>query len=155
MSGRTAQRTFRSTRSSISGARKHTESICRAWKVGTELTESAVLVVSELATNAVLHAKGIGEFFELRIRRRRGVLVLEVTDSSSQGPPQPGYPCPEFADESAFPQYDAGFDATDASRSGRGLRIVEYFADTWGVRQRANGPGKTVWAHLDTTRRRP
>ncbi|MFI1184616.1 ATP-binding protein [Streptomyces sp. NPDC020799] len=143
MSGRTAQKKFRANRSSIPGARKYVRSVCSEWKIRAELTDSAALLVSELATNVVLHAKGIGDFFELCIRRRRGVLIIEVTDSSAESIPA------EFIDTSAS-ECDAGFCLDQVSESGRGLLLVGHFADRWGIRQRADGPGKTVWAHLET-----
>lgn len=126
MSGRTHIQRFRLRRSSVPAARKHVEATLTAWKLGL-LVEPATLITSELATNAVAHAKGIGEFFELGLRRRHGVLVIEVTDSCQWAMPEKPPPDP---------------DAT----GGRGLVIVEALADRWGVRPRS--PGKTVWAHV-------
>lgn len=34
--------------------------------------------------------------------------------------------------------------------SGRGLLLVAALADAWGVTDRCSGPGKTVWAVLNT-----
>ncbi|MBD0738457.1 histidine kinase [Streptomyces sp. CBMA29] len=90
--------------------------------------EPATLIASELATNVVVHTKGIAEFFELGLRRRDGVLLIEVTDSYQWG-------MPERVEE-------PGGEAT----GGRGLVIVEALAEKWGVRPRS--PGKTVWAQL-------
>lgn len=126
MSGRTHIQRFRLRRSSVPAARKHVEAMLIAWKLGLAV-EPATLVASELATNAVNHAKGFGDYFELGLRRRAGVLVIEVTDSYQWAMPERSEPGP------------------DATR-GRGLLIVEALADRWGVRPRS--PGKTVWAHI-------
>lgn len=122
--------------------------MCQDWKIRAELTASAVLLVSELATNAVLHAKGGEGVFELCLRRRRGVLVVEVTDSSGLSVPEPASNVPEFVVEVPYAGCDKGFDLDCVSQSGRGLLIVACLAAKWGVRQRLDGPGKTVWAHL-------
>jgi anti-sigma regulatory factor (Ser/Thr protein kinase) len=126
MSGRTHIERFRLRRSSVPAARRHVETVLTAWKLGLAI-EPAALVTSELATNAVNHAKGFGDYFELGLRRRAGVLVIEVTDSYHWAMPEKSAPAP------------------DATR-GRGLLIVEALADGWGVRPRS--PGKTIWAHI-------
>lgn len=61
------------------------------------------------------------------MRRRNGVLVLEVSDSYQWQMPM---------------KREA--DAEDIG--GRGLVIVDSLSDNWGVRPRESG--KTVWAHL-------
>ncbi|MBB0245971.1 ATP-binding protein, partial [Streptomyces alkaliphilus] len=50
------------------------------WMLPAELTDDAVLLVSELVGNAVRHAGADG--FGLRFRRRRGWLRVEVRDPS-------------------------------------------------------------------------
>ncbi|MFD8965025.1 ATP-binding protein [Streptomyces sp. NPDC059568] len=94
----------------------------------SELEDSAVLIVSELLSNAGLHAKVTPEqIIETRYFRSSGALRIEVHDGSSDRP-QPRTPDPE---------------ATD----GRGLLLVDALADEWGVADRA-GPGKMIWAAL-------
>lgn len=99
-----------------------------SWGLGM-LEDSAVLVLSELLTNAARHARvSRGREIETRyVRRPCGGLRIEVHDAS---PEQPRRRTPEL-------------DATD----GRGLVIVDALADVWGVGER-NGPGKVLWAHL-------
>jgi anti-sigma regulatory factor (Ser/Thr protein kinase) len=89
-----------------------------------ELEESAELGVSELVTNALLHARTA---FSLAVRRTPGGGVrIEVTDSS----PLPAQ------------QRHFGMSAT----TGRGLRLVEAVSHAWGVTPAPDGePGKTVW----------
>jgi serine phosphatase RsbU (regulator of sigma subunit)/anti-sigma regulatory factor (Ser/Thr protein kinase) len=100
---------------------------------GTEqLTEhlaaDALVVVSELVTNAVVHA-GTDVDVVLRMEET-GALVVEATDQHpSRAPrstdPEPPHDCAEY---------------------GRGLRLVAALAEAWGITYR---PGvKTVWARL-------
>ena len=84
---------------------------------------SAALVVSELATNAVLHARTP---FEVRLRVGAGAVRIEVRDGSSRRPTVRNF--------------------SDAATSGRGLQVVEQLCETWGVEPDADGGGKTVWA---------
>ncbi|MFJ6614000.1 ATP-binding protein [Streptomyces sp. NPDC091289] len=126
MSGRTDSKRFRVRRDSVSAARRHVTTVLLDWKLG-ELVDDAELITSELATNVISHAKGTGDYFELGLRRRNGVLILEVADSYQWLMPELRKP-------------------TDDETSGRGLLIVDALAERWGVRPR--NPGKTVWAHL-------
>jgi two-component sensor histidine kinase len=83
--------------------------------------ERAVLLVSELGSNAVRHA-GTG-FLVVVGRRGPGVLV-EVSDDG------PGIPSMQDRDTS--------------KSSGRGLQLVHDLAEDWGVRRGQHGR-KTVW----------
>ncbi|MEU3653141.1 ATP-binding protein [Streptomyces sp. NPDC014735] len=126
MSGRTHIKRFRTCRDAVPAARHHAASVLTAWRLGGLVDETA-LIVSELSTNVVTHAKGTGDYFELALRRRSSTLVLEVSDSYQWRMP-----------ELRAPSLD--------DLSGRGLVIVDALAAKWGVRPR--DPGKTVWAHL-------
>lgn len=93
-----------------------------------ELSEHAALVVTELGTNAMLHAGGIAAIRLVLVRGGR--LRLEVEDTSSTPPSlTPG-----------------------GTMSGRGLKIVEALAERWGSQIRAQG--KVVWAELSPGRTR-
>ncbi|WP_269664857.1 ATP-binding SpoIIE family protein phosphatase [Streptacidiphilus rugosus] len=85
--------------------------------------DQVTLLASELVTNAVRHACGP---IRLRLRVADGELGLEVTDGS---------PVPPRARRA---RSDEG--------SGRGLRLVDALATSWG--SRANQDGKTVWLTL-------
>ena len=90
------------------------------------MIEAAVLVVSELTTNAVLHART-----ELVVRlavNDAGGLRIEVVDAAEGHPRVRGH--------------SAG------ATTGRGLFIVEDLAREWGVEPAGPGPGKTVWVEL-------
>ncbi|MFF2376326.1 ATP-binding protein [Streptomyces xiamenensis] len=94
--------------------------------------EDALLVVSELVTNACLHANGPDE---LRLGCGPKVLRVEVSDRGS------GLPAPDLARRAGRP-------------GGHGMFIVQRLCLDWGVVRDA-GPqdgsgaaGKTVWAEL-------
>jgi anti-sigma regulatory factor (Ser/Thr protein kinase) len=88
-----------------------------------ELKEVALLLASELSTNAVDHAAG--DSFEVRVRLD-GVVRVEVSDGSTTLPE----PVP----------------SSEERAGGRGLLLVEAFASDWGVQVQQGG--KTVWFEL-------
>lgn len=92
----------------------------------TPLVETAELLVSELVTNAFLHARGgIG----LRISRRDGSLRVAVNDLSSRLVHL--VPAAQPDDE-----------------SGRGLFLLDALATSWGSEPQTSQAGKTVWFEL-------
>lgn len=90
---------------------------------GDEVGELAVLLVSELASNAVLHAQTP---FELVVDSDTARLRVEVHDSDPTMPTLKDY-VPE-------------------SVTGRGLHMVASSADNWGFEARPDG--KMVWFEL-------
>ncbi|MEU6082200.1 ATP-binding protein [Streptomyces sp. NPDC047108] len=114
---------------SVGRSRQLLREQARAWKVPDDVTETAVLLLSELMTNARTHAR-VSPGRELRARcvLRDGVLRVEVSDASDALP----------APRTASPD-DEG---------GRGLALVAALADEWGAHPRACGIGKTVWYAL-------
>ncbi len=116
-------------RSSVSVARRSISARLAAWRVPGDLCADAILLLSELATNAVRHTLsarilcGIGLLTD-------GGLRLEVHDHDYSG--------------GVLPRCEAGPD----DEGGRGLLLMEHLADTWGVdRSRLTG-GNAVWANL-------
>jgi anti-sigma regulatory factor (Ser/Thr protein kinase) len=89
--------------------------------VGDQLVEMAVLLISELVTNAVLHGRGRPV---VAVRARSDEVRVDVRD----GDPSP--PRPRDIDEEAI--------------GGRGLHLVAELADQWGVDSWPGG-GKAVW----------
>ncbi|MEU9608520.1 ATP-binding protein [Streptomyces sp. NPDC048057] len=88
--------------------------------------EDVLLVVSELVTNACLHAEGPDE---LRVGCDGKVLRLEVTDHGA------GQPAPRTPHRAGRP-------------GGHGMFIVQRLCLDWGVQRTPGAPGKTVWAEL-------
>jgi anti-sigma regulatory factor (Ser/Thr protein kinase) len=88
--------------------------------------EDVLLVVSELVTNACLHADGPEE---LRIGSGPRLLRLEVVDPGS------GSPAPRTPHRAGRP-------------GGHGMFIVQRLCRDWGVVRNPGGTGKTVWAEL-------
>ena len=80
------------------------------------------LIVSELATNACVHA---GSAFTVSLHRQGSDVLVEVGDQN---------PAPAVAQPPS------------TGVSGRGLQIVAAIAADWGVATR--DPGKAVWAVL-------
>jgi anti-sigma regulatory factor (Ser/Thr protein kinase) len=90
------------------------------------VVQDALLVVSELVTNAVRHGR---PDIVVSMRPTADGVRVAVQDA---GPELPA------AARAAAPDMP----------SGRGLLIVEATAARWGVEAQRPGPGKTVWAEL-------
>ncbi|QEU85463.1 ATP-binding protein [Streptomyces viridosporus] len=97
---------------------------------GSGLSETAALIVAELAANAVLHGRVPGRDIALRLTHNPDTLRIEVADARGESLPQPP-PSPALDEE-----------------TGRGLLLVEALASRWGV-DTEPGPGKRVWAEID------
>ena len=98
---------------------------CREHAV--EVLDDALLLISELVTNAVLHS---GPPIMLSMDCDGELLRVRVRDGSK------GAPQPRNADPDA--------------ENGRGMTLVELLTDTWGVAPVADdyGTGKEVWFEL-------
>lgn len=110
---------------SAAEARTFVRGLLDRWRM-VSYEEAAVLLVSELVTNAVVHAYSAPD---LTVRLRREVLWVGVADIGAGAPAQRPH------------QLDA--------LSGRGLRLVDQIASSWGVQPRP--VGKVVWFELDRT----
>ena len=104
---------------SAGSARRFVETTLEEWDCADSL-EIVKLLVSELVTNAVVHA---GSDAEVVVQLTPSVLHIEVMDDS---PVMPVLRKPGSSDT-----------------SGRGLALVENFASAWGTRRLAHG--KSVW----------
>jgi anti-sigma regulatory factor (Ser/Thr protein kinase) len=106
-------------------ARRAMARAAELWLLDREMTETALLLVSELATNAIRHGTPP---VRLSLRLDSDRLRVEVTDSSP-----------------ALPQVEQpGPDQT----GGRGLQIVQQLAAQWGAHASRTRLGKTVWFEL-------
>lgn len=112
-----------STPALVAAARAFTTSTLARWELDG-LGDDAVLITSELASNAVLHART-----PMRLTLRSdgiGYLRIELYDENPRlpivAPPLTG------------------------ATSGRGLALLAALASAWGTQ--SDGDGKTVWAEL-------
>ena len=116
----------------------HSVHQARRWVIDTitdigrpELVETAELGVSELVTNAVLHAT---EPIAVRVRGTREHPRVEVRDGSTVPPV-----LPDDVTHSVLPPDDE----TLLMTFGRGLDIVARCADAWGAE--IEDTGKVMW----------
>ncbi|MFI6722905.1 SpoIIE family protein phosphatase [Streptomyces atratus] len=110
----------------VAAARQQLRELLHDW-ADPEQVDAAVLMVSEMATNVLVHTDGdalmvaqaTGEHGERRLR-------VEVADGSDELPHKrrPG----------------------EMASSGRGLLLMEMLADAWGVDPQ--GAGKSIWFEL-------
>jgi len=111
---------------SVRLSRDATRAVLIAWQLG-HVHEAATLLVSELVTNAIRHARGT-DVVTVDLLAGQAWLRIEVLDTDRH------WPQPRIPD---------GFD-----ESGFGFILVEALAGHWGVRE--TEAGKAVWAELDT-----
>ncbi|WP_037887452.1 ATP-binding protein [Streptomyces sp. NRRL S-87] len=121
---------LRGVRGQVTRGREFTRGALEDWDwYGHDTAEDVQLVVSELLTNANLHAGGCHELLlaageVLRVEVYDGVTTLPRPSTA----PKPGVP------------------------GGHGLHIVRRLADRWGAG--AHEHGKVVWAEFDADRLR-
>ena len=122
------ERVFRADASQVAAARAFLSTIL----ADCPAAEEAVLCLSELATNAVLHSRSRepGGSFTVRAHLDAQRLHVEVSD---QGGP-----------------WDSPGRASTDEQTGRGLLIVGQLASRWGCAGHSR-TGWTVWYELDTS----
>ncbi|MFJ9839727.1 ATP-binding protein [Kitasatospora sp. NPDC101155] len=101
----------------------------------TEPFHSALLIVAELAANAITHGRVPGRGFELHLAltttaRRGTTLRIEISDP--RGDRLPVLPTVHVPN----------------AQSGRGLTLIDALCDRWGTIPR-HPNSKTVWVELD------
>jgi anti-sigma regulatory factor (Ser/Thr protein kinase) len=109
-------------------ARQATRDTLAAWQLG-HLEEAAVLLVSELVTNAVRHARDTGAI-GLELTSAGTWLRVEVQDGDPHWRMEPN--------------------RADDDESGFGFVLVDSLAGRWGIRRVS--AGKAVWAELEAPR---
>ncbi|MCX4553415.1 ATP-binding protein [Streptomyces sp. NBC_01387] len=119
-------------RTSARSARDTVRDRLRAWKLPGDTCCDAVLLVSELTTNAVLHTGSGHVLCGLTLTSDERRLRIELHDEGST-PVRP-------------PEHHIG----PGGESGRGLLIVQQLADSWGSARSTRAEGKFVWAELAT-----
>ena len=109
--------------SSVRVAREFVRDKVIEWEL-EQLLEDALLVISELTTNAITHADSA---CRVRLALNPATLRIDVLDSGS-GTPEP-------------------LAATATDEGGRGLAIIDAVTSAWGL-ELVPGDGKLVWAEL-------
>ncbi len=115
-------RTFAGSREDTRAARGFVLGMLEPWR-GEQLAADTALVVTELATNAVVHA---GSAFSVSLALSGGAIRISVGDTRPVAPP--------------------GTDQELAAAPGHGLGVVAAMATRWGVETMPGG--KAVWAEL-------
>ncbi|WST73650.1 SpoIIE family protein phosphatase [Streptomyces sp. NBC_01136] len=105
-------------------ARRFARRTLRSWGVGDDGMDTALLVVSELVTNALVHTGGQVRMDLTLINHR---LRISVADSSARTPVKPT---------------SIGWEAT----GGRGILLVEAVSAAWGTVPVSGG--KQVWSEI-------
>ncbi|HET9772244.1 MAG TPA: MEDS domain-containing protein [Acidimicrobiia bacterium] len=104
-------------------ARRFVVDTLTAWG-HADLVDDAAVITTELATNAVIHAR---TDFTVTISRLPGGAIRVAVRDASPAPPRPRH-------------------ARPLSNSGRGLSLVEALATGWGAELQTDG--KVVWAQF-------
>ncbi|MGW7066799.1 ATP-binding protein [Streptomyces sp. NPDC054855] len=117
-------------RTSARAARDTVRHRLRAWQVTGATCGDAVLLVSELTTNAVLHTDSEEVLCGLTLTGGEQRLRIELHDEG-RTPVRPPEQRADSWDE-----------------SGRGLFLVQELADRWGSARSAWAEGTVVWAEL-------
>ncbi len=122
-----ARRRFAGRRDQVAAARGFVATLLGS---GSDLEETARLLVSEAATNAVLHSASgeEGGSFEVRCRLARERLRVEVHDGGAPQSPR-----------RRVHHLDA--------LTGRGLELVDLLAASWGWSGGADG--RVLWFELE------
>ena len=115
-----AEATFRADPASVRLARAFVEEHCRSAGLCPDARDAAVLLTSEVVTNAFIHGRSEAR---LLVVATPSLVHVEVGDDNARHPVRA--------------------ERNDAALDGRGLDILEILASAWGVRDDA--AGKVVW----------
>ena len=108
---------------SVARIRRFTADACRSSAPGVD-ADTVALLVSEVATNALVHGDGK---VRVRVRATSSGLRVEVHDDS--------------------PSLPSRRRATPMDEGGRGIALVEALSSGWGADRTPDG--KTVWFEVD------
>ncbi len=116
-----ATRSFEPQPDQVLAARHFVNDALQTWGI---THPDVALLVSELATNAVLHARSE---FEVAVMANQERIRVEVSDYNCRLPTVVAVPADAY--------------------SGRGLMLLQALAGAWGVETHAND-GKTIWFEM-------
>jgi anti-sigma regulatory factor (Ser/Thr protein kinase) len=117
---------------SVAVARRALSAELRAAGIFDSAVRDAVLVVSELLSNAILHARPLpGEQLQVTWEVNGSAVEISVSDGGGSTRPH-------------------AIKASVSALGGRGLGIVGHLCQSWGIR--ADAGGLTVWAVLSAPR---
>lgn len=120
--------------STVTRVRQAVVADLRARDLAEKTIDESEIVVSELMTNAIRHARPLADgCLRVRWKVRGEVVEVEVTDGGGDSVPVPA-------------------PAAVWVSSGRGLRIIRSLAHEWGVGE--DKGGQTVWAAMGGPSRR-
>ncbi len=130
--------------SSVAGARKALAADLRARGIGEEVISDAILVLSEMLSNALKHASPLPDSGRVRL----GWTVERAEHSCGQ-------PTSEAQVATVYLMVNDGGGTTrprvltvpQSATGGRGLSIVTSLADEWGVDE-GHGGGTTMWVRF-------
>jgi len=115
-----ARCSFDAEPSSVPAARRFAREVLSSRHCPEAAVEAVLLVLSELVTNAVIHAR---TEVEVVVVRRPGVVRVEVVDRARE--------------------HVRRRDAADDEQGGRGMALIDALTEAWGVEDRP--AGKAVW----------
>ncbi|MFF8841335.1 ATP-binding protein [Streptomyces sp. NPDC015127] len=112
---------------SVSRARRLVSERLGRWGIDGDTLDTALLIVSELVTNAVVHTDGHLVSCQLLLADGRLRVTVQDQGSAPTGPRV----CHGLEEE-----------------RGRGLLLVESLSTAWGTYDREHSAGRAVWAEL-------
>ncbi|BCL28537.1 ATP-binding protein [Streptomyces aurantiacus] len=112
----------------VGEARRRVQECLSSWGVDQDGCDTAVLVVSELFTNSVIHTAS--RLITCNLSAAPDQLLVQVADDGS-------------CQSAPMPQTAGVHD-----EEGRGLMLVKTVSRRWGVSPVEDGDGQAVWAAL-------
>lgn len=139
-------RFYRGVPESVATARDHFAEAARKAQICEDVADTAVLLLSELATNAVRHASSVQNrprfTVSVRIRGRRcRVLRLEVVDHDP-------HHVPTLLDRKTAEDLLMTLCLDEDAQSGRGLAMLATMTARSGVEVIRESATKTVWCEI-------
>jgi anti-sigma regulatory factor (Ser/Thr protein kinase) len=116
-------------KANVSASRDQVSYVLTSWGLKDSVTDTAVLLVSELTTNVVLHCRVTSAVFEVTVYEEDGNLWVGVADPDRRLPKRRV--------------------AGDDDVNGRGLTLLAAMAAEWSIEHR-RPVGKVVWARIPT-----